>query len=82
MNNKHLHREISEVKEMKAGIHPEYKEGTIRCGCGNVIKVGSTKENMTVETCSKCHPFYTGNQKFQATGGRVEQFKKKYGIKD
>ena len=42
---------------MKAGIHPEYKEATIKCGCGNVIKVGSTKENMSVEVCSKCHPF-------------------------
>ena len=42
---------------MKAGIHPEYKEATIKCGCGNVIKVGSTKESMSVETCSKCHPF-------------------------
>ena len=67
---------------MKAGIHPEYKEATIKCGCGNVIKVGSTKESMSVEVCSKCHPFYTGNQKAQASGGRVEQFKKKYGIKD
>lgn len=67
---------------MKAGIHPDYKEATIKCGCGNVIKVGSTKESMSVETCSKCHPFYTGNQKSKATGGRVEQFKKKYGIKD
>ena len=70
------------MKVMKAGIHTEYKEATIKCGCGNVIKVGSTKENMSVEVCSKCHPFYTGNQKFQANGGRVEQFKKKYGIKD
>lgn len=67
---------------MKEGIHPEYKEATIKCGCGNVIKVGSTKENMTVEVCSKCHPFYTGNSKQQQTGGRMEQFKKKYGIKD
>jgi large subunit ribosomal protein L31 len=67
---------------MKAGIHPEYKEATIKCGCGNVMKVGSTKENMSVEVCSKCHPFYTGNQKFTVSGGRVEQFKKKYGIKD
>ena len=67
---------------MKAGLHPEYKEATIKCGCGNVIKVGSTKESMSVEVCSKCHPFYTGNQKYQATGGRIEQFKKKYGIKD
>ena len=55
---------------MKQGIHPEYKEATIKCGCGNVIKVGSTKESMSVEVCSKCHPFYTGNQKYKATGGR------------
>ena len=67
---------------MKTGIHPEYKEATIKCGCGNIITVGSTKESMSVEVCSKCHPFYTGNQKQRTTGGRIEQFKQKYGIKD
>ena len=66
---------------MKAGIHPEYKEATIKCGCGNVIKVGSTKSEMTVEVCSKCHPFYTGQQKASQARGRIEQFNKKYGVK-
>lgn len=67
---------------MKEGIHPNYQTATIKCGCGNVMEVGSTKESMTVETCSKCHPFYTGNQKFQVSSSRVERFKQKYGIKD
>ena len=64
---------------MKAGIHPEYKEATIKCGCGNVIKVGSTKENMSVEVCSKCHPFYTGKQGKAKKTGTVEKFNRKYG---
>ena len=67
---------------MKAEIHPNFKKATIKCGCGNVMEVGSTKESMSVETCSKCHPFYTGNQKFQVSSSRVEKFKQKYGIKD
>ena len=67
-----------EVKVMKAGLHPEYKKATIKCGCGNVIEVGSTKESMAVETCSKCHPFYTGSQKNTVVGGRSERFKKKF----
>ena len=65
---------------MKAGIHPEYKEATIKCGCGNVIKVGSTKENMSVEVCSKCHPFFTGKQSRSSRAGRVDKFNKKYGF--
>ena len=67
---------------MKKGIHPEMKEATVKCACGETFTVMSTKDEIHVEVCSKCHPFYTGNQKFQAAGGRVEQFKKKYGIKD
>jgi len=67
---------------MKAGIHPNFEKATIKCGCGNVMEVGSTKGAMSVETCSKCHPFYTGNQKFQVSSSRVERFKQKYGIKD
>jgi len=67
---------------MKEGIHPNYQMATIKCGCGNVMQVGSTKESMSVETCSKCHPFYTGSQKFQVASSRVEKFKAKYGIKD
>ncbi|MCM1525030.1 MAG: 50S ribosomal protein L31 [Ruminococcus sp.] len=65
---------------MREGIHPEYKETTITCACGNVIKTRSTKENIRVEICSKCHPFYTGKQKLVDTGGRVDRFKKRFGM--
>ena len=65
---------------MKAGIHPDYKETTITCACGNVINTRSTKENIRVEICSKCHPFYTGKQKLVDTGGRVDRFKKRFGM--
>ena len=54
---------------MKAGIHPDYQQTTIRCACGNVIETGSTKKDIRVEVCSKCHPFYTGKQKMVDTGG-------------
>ena len=70
-----------EVKYMKQGIHPDYKQTTIKCACGEVIETGSTKENITVEICSKCHPFFTGKQKLVDTGGRVEKFRKKFGLK-
>ncbi len=63
---------------MKKGIHPEYKETTIVCSCGNVIKTRSTKKNIRIEICSNCHPFFTGEQKFVDTAGRVERFKRKY----
>ena len=66
---------------MKEGIHPNYYDTTIKCACGEVISVGSTKENITVEICSKCHPFFTGKQKLVDTGGRVEKFRKRFGIK-
>ena len=65
---------------MKDGIHPDYKPTTIRCACGNVIETGSTKQNITVEICSKCHPFFTGKQKLVDTSGRVDKFNKKYGL--
>ena len=65
---------------MKAGIHPDYKETTITCACGNVINTRSTQENIKVEICSKCHPFYTGKQKLVDTGGRVDRFKKRFGL--
>lgn len=65
---------------MKSGIHPDYKETTITCACGNVINTRSTKENIRVEICSKCHPFYTGKQKLVDTGGRVDRFKKRFGM--
>ncbi len=63
---------------MKEKIHPLYKLTTITCACGEVIQVRSTKENIHVEICSKCHPFYTGKQKLLDTAGRVERFKKRY----
>ena len=65
---------------MKSKIHPEYRETTIVCACGEVIHTRSTKDNIKVGVCSKCHPFFTGKQKFVDTEGRVEKFKKKYGV--
>jgi large subunit ribosomal protein L31 len=63
---------------MKADIHPKYEPTKIRCACGNVIEAGSTKDNITVEICSSCHPFFTGKQKLVDTAGRIERFRKKY----
>jgi large subunit ribosomal protein L31 len=73
--------ERKEVK-MKEGIHPEYKKTTIKCVCGNEIETGSVQENITVEICNKCHPFYTGQQKILDSEGRVERFNKRYGKKN
>ena len=67
---------------MKEGIHPKYEEATITCACGEVIKTRSTKGGIRVEVCSKCHPFYTGKTKLVDTGGRVDRFKKRFGITD
>ncbi len=65
---------------MKQGIHPNYVESTITCACGEVIKTRSSKPEIRVEVCSKCHPFYTGKQKLVDTGGRVDRFKKRFGL--
>ena len=65
---------------MKEGIHPNYKPATITCACGAVWETGSTKQDIHVEICSKCHPFYTGRQKLVDTGGRVDRFKKRFGM--
>ena len=67
---------------MKEGIHPNYKRTTIKCACGAEIETSSTKENIRVEICSNCHPFFTGTQKLVDTGGRVDRFKKKFNIQD
>ena len=67
---------------MKAKIHPEYQATTITCACGNVIQTRSTVQNIHVEICSNCHPFFTGKQRLMDAAGRVEKFKKKYGISD
>ncbi|MEX0979976.1 MAG: 50S ribosomal protein L31 [Gemmatimonadota bacterium] len=63
---------------MKAGIHPDYKPAVISCACGNRIETRSVKEDISVEICSVCHPFYTGKQRLVDTAGRVERFKRKY----
>lgn len=65
---------------LKKGIHPDYQEATVRCACGETFTTGSVKKEIKVEICSKCHPFFTGKQKFVDTGGRVERFKRKYNI--
>jgi large subunit ribosomal protein L31 len=63
---------------MKDKIHPEYKETTIVCACGEVIHTRSTKQNIRVEICSKCHPFFTGKQKLVDSAGRVDKFMKRF----
>ena len=72
---------MKEVNRMKKGIHPEYGKASVRCACGNTFETGSTKKDIVVEICSECHPFYTGKQKLIDSGGRVDKFKKKYGMK-
>ncbi len=64
---------------MKKDIHPEYLQTTIRCHCGHEFQASSTKENISVEICSQCHPFYTGKQKLVDSAGRIERFHRKYG---
>ena len=61
---------------MKEAIQPKYYQATVTCHCGNTFTTGSTKKNLTVEICSKCHPFYTGRQKLVDTSGRVDKFNK------
>ncbi|SMC26233.1 LSU ribosomal protein L31P [Desulfacinum hydrothermale DSM 13146] len=63
---------------MKKDIHPEYHQTVIRCACGSELETGSTKTDIRVEICSKCHPFFTGKQKLVDTEGRIERFLKKY----
>ena len=65
---------------MKSDIHPNYELTTMRCVCGNIIETRSTVPDLHVEICSRCHPFYTGKQKLVDTAGRVERYRKKYGI--
>ncbi len=63
---------------MKKNIHPEYKESKVTCVCGNIIETRSTKGDIKVEICSKCHPFFTGKQKIMDTAGRIEKFNRRY----
>ncbi|HIE01415.1 MAG TPA: 50S ribosomal protein L31 [Thiotrichaceae bacterium] len=67
---------------MKYKIHPAYNKITVTCSCGNVFTTSSTaKKDLQIEVCSACHPFYTGQQKILDTGGRVDKFRRKYGVK-
>ncbi len=65
---------------MKEGIHPQYEKVTIKCACGAEFETGSTKNNIRLDICSKCHPFFTGKQKLVDTGGRVDRFNKRFNI--
>lgn len=66
---------------MKEKIHPKYEQTTVTCACGNKFTTGSTRKDLKVEVCSQCHPFYTGSKsRMVEAGGRVDKFKKKYGI--
>lgn len=65
---------------MREGIHPNYNEVEVHCSCGNTFVTKSTKKEIRLEVCAKCHPFYTGSQKSLDRGGRADKFKKKYGL--
>ncbi len=67
---------------MKQEIHPEYVEAQVRCACGNTFQTRATKPDLHVEVCSACHPYFTGEQRIVDTAGRVERFKRRYGIKE
>ena len=71
---------LEEVKEMREGIHPKYYQAKVVCNCGNEFVTGSTKEDIHVEICSKCHSFYTGQQKAAKARGRIDKFNRKYGM--
>lgn len=66
---------------MKEGIHPNYGKATVTCACGNTFETGSVKSDLRVDVCSKCHPFFTGQQRTAQARGRIEQFNKRYGKK-
>ena len=65
---------------MKQGLHPEYKTVTVKCACGATFETRSTKEELKVDICSNCHPFFTGKQKLVDAGGRVDRFNKRYNL--
>ena len=68
------------VTTMKEGIHPQYEKVTIKCACGAEFETRSTKKDIRLDICSKCHPFFTGKQKLVDTGGRVDRFKKRFNM--
>ncbi len=64
---------------MKEGIHPDYQDTTVTCGCGNTFQTRSVKSELRIDICNDCHPFYTGKLKFVDTAGRIDKFQKKFG---
>lgn len=80
MITEEYNRKIYEVNIMREGIHPTYYQADVSCNCGNTFVTGSTKENIHVEVCSKCHSFYTGQQKAASARGRIDKFNRKYGV--
>lgn len=73
-------KNVNEVNTMKEGIHPNYYQAKVTCNCGNEYTVGSTKEEIHVEICSKCHSFYTGQQKAITARGAIDKFNRRYGL--
>jgi large subunit ribosomal protein L31 len=73
---------MKEGEKMREGIHPNYEKTVVKCACGSTYETGSTKKDMRVDVCSNCHPYFTGRQKLVDTGGRVDKFKKRFGISD
>ena len=65
---------------MREGIHPNYDVATVKCACGETFETRSTKGNINVEICSKCHPFFTGKQKLVDAGGKVDKFRKRFNL--
>ena len=76
-----VHKHYERGEKMKEAIQPKYYQATVTCNCGNTFVTGSTKPEIHVEVCSKCHSFYTGTQKATAARGRIDKFNRKYGIK-
>jgi large subunit ribosomal protein L31 len=66
---------------MKTEIHPQFYKATVTCSCGSVFETGATKPTLRIEVCSKCHPFYTGEQRIVDTQGRVERMRRRYNLK-
>lgn len=76
----YIMKTLKEVKQMQEGLHPKYEKCIVKCACGETFETRSTKSELKVEICSKCHPFFTGKQKLVDTGGRVDRFKKRYNL--
>ena len=67
---------------MKTDIHPDYVDAIVKCSCGNTFETRATKPELRIEVCSSCHPYFTGEQRMVDTAGRVERFRRRYGLKE